>query len=350
MSHGYVPVQWNARKKAFDLFVVAGVLVYVAVFVGLSIMVHGANASSEDIVLMRATGSAAFVLLHVVLAIGPLARLDRRFAPLLYNRRHLGVTVFLLGLVHAALTSLVYFGFAEADPLWNMLENRAPEVQGVFPYFGMGALFVLFFMAATSHDFWQALLGNIPWKWLHMAVYAAYLLLVLHVGYGVLRSETSLLAPALVGLGVTVLSGLHLAAARGSTREDALPSTEPESAGTWVDAGAPEAIMLNRAKGVRMPSGERIAVVRHRYGYSALSGICAHQAGPLYEGRVIDDCLTCPWHGFQYRPEDGQSPPPFEEKLSTYRMRLKSGRLQVLDQPHPAGTAIPPLVLESDHG
>ncbi|MEM6369106.1 MAG: Rieske 2Fe-2S domain-containing protein [Myxococcota bacterium] len=349
MSHGYVPVQWNARKKAFDYFVLAGVLAYVGVFVGLSIAIHGANAPSEDIVLIRATGSAAFVLLHGVLAIGPLARLDRRFTPLLYNRRHLGVTVFLLGFVHATLTSLVYFGFAESDPLWNILENRAPEVQGIFPYFGLAAFLILFLMAATSHDFWQALLGNIPWKWLHMAVYLAYVLLVLHVAYGVMRSETDLWAPTLVGLGILGLSALHLAAARVSTRGDALLETKSEDEGVWVDAGAPESIALERAKGVRLPSGERIAVVHHREGYSALSGVCAHQAGPLYEGRVIDDCLTCPWHGYQYRPENGQSPPPFEERLPTYRLRLRSGRLQVLDQPQPPGTPIPPLVMESEH-
>src|SRR2546428_6173232 len=44
--------------------------------------------------IIRAAGSAAFLLLHVVLCIGPLCRLDSRFLPLLYNRRHLGVVTF----------------------------------------------------------------------------------------------------------------------------------------------------------------------------------------------------------------------------------------------------------------
>jgi hypothetical protein len=43
----------------------------------------------------------AFLLLHIVLCIGPLCRLDPKFLPLLYNRRHLGVVTFLLGAIHS---------------------------------------------------------------------------------------------------------------------------------------------------------------------------------------------------------------------------------------------------------
>ena len=25
----------------------------------------------------------------------------------------------------------------------------------------------------------------------------------------------------------------------------------------------------------------------------------------------MDGCITCPWHGYQYLPHNGQSPPPF---------------------------------------
>ena len=40
-------------------------------------------------------------MLTIILSIGPLARLDRRFLPLLYNRRHFGVLTFLVALAHA---------------------------------------------------------------------------------------------------------------------------------------------------------------------------------------------------------------------------------------------------------
>ena len=62
-----------------------------------------------------------------------------------------------------------------------------------FPFqsFGLGALLILFVMAATSHDFWLHNLTAPVWKTLHMAVYVAYGLLVGHVLFGVAQQETA---------------------------------------------------------------------------------------------------------------------------------------------------------------
>ena len=46
----------------------------------------------------------------------------------------------------------------------------------------IGLCLILFLMAATSHDFWLVVCTPRVWKGLHMAVYAAYALLVGHVG------------------------------------------------------------------------------------------------------------------------------------------------------------------------
>ena len=75
-----------------------GLALYLGVFVGVGALVHP-NATAETL-LIRGLGTAALLLLHVILCIGPLCRLDRRFLPLLYNRRHLGVTMFVLALAH----------------------------------------------------------------------------------------------------------------------------------------------------------------------------------------------------------------------------------------------------------
>jgi sulfoxide reductase heme-binding subunit YedZ len=48
--------------------------------------------------------------------------------------------------------------------------------------------------------------------------------------------------------------------------------------------------------------------------------------------------VTCPWHGFQYRLEDGRAPAPFTEKLATYRVRLRAGAVEVDPRPLPPGT------------
>src|SRR5690606_22288973 len=94
-----------------------------------------------------------------------------------------------------------------------------------------------------------------------------------------------------------------------------------------------------------MVGGERIAVFRHEGTLSCVSNVCAHQNGPLGEGTIVDGCITCPWHGYQYRPEDGQSPPPFTEKIPTFNLRVIEGRVQVDPRPNPAGTRVEPVVI-----
>jgi phenylpropionate dioxygenase-like ring-hydroxylating dioxygenase large terminal subunit len=75
---------------------------------------------------------------------------------------------------------------------------------------------------------------------------------------------------------------------------------------------------------------------------SRVAFVCAHQRGPLGEGEIIDGCITCPWHGWEYRPRDGQAPPPFTEKIATYRVRVEHRRILLDPEPLPPGTAVEP--------
>src|SRR5512146_1169481 len=98
MSIGYRAAGWNRTKRIYHAILAAGLLVYLGACVGVGSLLHP-NATAETL-LIRGLGTAALLLLHVILCIGPLCRLDRRFLPLLYNRRHLGVLTFGLGLAH----------------------------------------------------------------------------------------------------------------------------------------------------------------------------------------------------------------------------------------------------------
>ena len=101
MGVEYVSVQWNRQKKFYDVVLIGGVAAYLVVFSVLTKLLF--TPVTDEIMLIRAFGTGAFLLLHVILCIGPLCRLNPKFLPMLYNRRHAGVTCFLLGLIHAAL-------------------------------------------------------------------------------------------------------------------------------------------------------------------------------------------------------------------------------------------------------
>ncbi|MEM9054380.1 MAG: Rieske 2Fe-2S domain-containing protein [Pseudomonadota bacterium] len=347
MSHDYKAVQWTPFKKRFDLWMLSGIAVYLAGFIAVSYLAQPEGDSFTPIqALLRATGTLAFLLLTFILCIGPLARLTGRFKPFLYNRRHLGVTTFLIALVHAGLVILWYHGFAEMNPLVSVfVSNPRYESFVGFPFEVLGfiALIIMFLMAATSHDFWNANLGPGAWKALHMGVYLAYALLIAHVALGAIQFEKSPVYVALLATGALTVVSLHLFTGVASFR-----SADPAETDGWIKVASVTDMEEARAKIVKPKSGEAIAVFRDGDKISAVSNVCRHQGGPLGEGKIVDGCITCPWHGFQYRMEDGQSPPPFTEKIATYETRIVEGAVYVNPVPNAPGTPQSPSRIGAD--
>jgi nitrite reductase/ring-hydroxylating ferredoxin subunit/DMSO/TMAO reductase YedYZ heme-binding membrane subunit len=309
---------------------------------------------TDEIMLMRAFGTAAFVLLHVILCIGPLCRLNPKFLPLLYNRRHAGVTMCLLGLIHATLVVLTYHAGGDTNPILAIFISTpvtGPFAGVPFQPFGFFALVILVLMAATSHDFWLANLSAPVWKTLHMLVYIAYALLVLHVAFGVLQSELNPVYVAGLGLGFVTVLGLHIAAGLRelpADRDVSRKTRAPVPMEGFVEVCSVAEIPEKRARIVCL-SGERVAIFRYDGKVSAVSNVCQHQNGPLGEGRILDGCITCPWHGYQYLPETGASPPPFVEKVPTFNVRVLNGRVWIHSRPNPPGVrAEPAAIIENE--
>lgn len=55
---------------------------------------------------------------------------------------------------------------------------------------------------------------------------------------------------------------------------------------------------------------------------SVIDGMCPHQGGPLAEGTLEGNIVTCPWHGWQFDVQTGETTlrgklkqPVFEVKL-----------------------------------
>jgi nitrite reductase/ring-hydroxylating ferredoxin subunit/DMSO/TMAO reductase YedYZ heme-binding membrane subunit len=348
MTVGYKAVGWNRQKKIYDAIILGGVLFYLGVFVaaGLLIRPHG----TFETLLIRALGTAALLLLHIILSIGPLCRLNRKFLPLLYNRRHLGVTMFVLALLHGMLSVFQFHALGDTNPLLSLLSaNTRFDSLSQFPFeiLGVAALVILFLMAATSHDFWLVNLSAPVWKRLHMLVYLAYGLLVMHVALGVLQSETHPTLALLLGLGVTWILGLHLVAGlreRETDRELANPGEND-----LVDVCGVDEIEDPGSRIITL-AGDRLAIFRYDGKISALSNACKHQNGPLGEGRIVNGCVVCPWHGYEYRLASGQSPPPFTEKVPTFRVQLREGRVLVDPEPLPPGTPVEPAEIGGPSG
>lgn len=340
MSVQYQAVQWNRQKRWYDITLVAGVALFLAGFA--LVTLHRFPFITPEILIIRASAAAAFVLLHIILGIGPLCRLNPKFLPLLYNRRHAGVTLFLLTLIHAVMVIATYHAGGNLNAILNIFAASplTHSVAGIpFQPFGFFALLILFLMAATSHDFWLANLTAPVWKALHMLVYFAYALLVLHVTFGALQGELSQVYVAAMGTGLAIVLSLHLLAAFKEKNLDRESDATTDDG--FVDACGVAEIPENRARIVTV-AGERVAIFKYENKISAVSNVCQHQNGPLGEGKIVAGCITCPWHGYQYLPETGGSPPPFAERVPTFNVRVRDGRVLIHPKPNPPGTRAEP--------
>lgn len=344
MSVKYIPVQWNRNKWIYDGFLLAAVGLFLWVFIYLtpSWLSHERPINAQ-VHNARAFGACAFLMLTFILCIGPLARLDQRFLPLLYNRRHFGVITVFVVITHAGYIVDWYFAFSKSNKYEALLFSNTSYWQLIgFPFeiFGIFGLLVLLILSTTSHDFWMKFLTPRVWKTLHYLIYPAYASVVAHVGFGVIQDAQNDMFTWMVAIGAGTVIVLHLVAARHEAQADGLAISASDG---WVEVCDVSEIREGFARIARLPGGDRVAVFRQQDRLSAISNACAHQNGPLGEGRVVDCLVTCPWHGFQYDVTNGRSPAPFTEKVPTYQVALRGMKVMVDPNANPPGTPVDPV-------
>lgn len=347
MSVKYIPVQWNRNKWHYDAVMLAGVVGFLTIFLFVSpeLLSHEFPINPQ-VHNARAFGACAFVMLTIILCIGPLARIDPRFLPLLYNRRHFGVMTTFVAITHASYILNWYFAFSRSDKYEALLfANTSYGQLAGFPFeiFGVFALLCLLVLAATSHDFWMKFLTPPVWKRMHSLIYFAYVAVVAHVSLGILQDQQNHTFTVIFIGGGLAVAGLHAYAALHDWRRGDELGHDMNG---WVDVCDAGEIVQGFAKVKILPGGFRVAVFNQGGKLSAISNACAHQNGPLGEGKVIDCLVTCPWHGFQYDVTNGRSPPPFTEMVPTYNIRLNGTVVQVHRDANPPGTYVEPVPIQ----
>ena len=279
------------------------------------------SRSDLDVFLVQATALLTFLFLSTAIGLGPLARLWRPATRLVYNRRHLGVTTWMLAVFHAGV--VMHYGNSWKPA--NVLEVLPGQTVLHIPFtlFGVGALTVLTAMALTSWDHFLHAWTPPCWKRLHMAVYPAYGLVVIHFTARFAGDPPVAWRPlVLLWLVALAAAALHLAAALTEARGD---RPAPAAADGLVLLGTFMDLPEGHARTVHV-DGERIAVVRSNGALCAISNVCPHQNGPLGEGVVRDGYLECPWHGYQFDPCTGLGPPGFTDSVPRSELVTNGGK------------------------
>ncbi len=77
---------------------------------------------------------------------------------------------------------------------------------------------------------------------------------------------------------------------------------------------------------LREIDGLKLALVRAGDAVYAIGDTCAHQGGPLSEGKLYGTRLACPWHGWSYDVKTGVCLFPARGgRVPSYPVRIEDG-------------------------
>jgi len=77
--------------------------------------------------------------------------------------------------------------------------------------------------------------------------------------------------------------------------------------------------------------GDEVVIANVAGAFFAFSDTCTHDGGPLSDGELEGDIVTCPWHftPFNVRTGEAQEGGVTDEPIPTYEVRVEGDEIQV---------------------
>lgn len=96
----------------------------------------------------------------------------------------------------------------------------------------------------------------------------------------------------------------------------------------FVEVAKVSDVPLGRVKAVTI-DGHTIAIYHTADGFFATDNTCPHRGGPLAEGDLVQNEITCPWHLWGFDVVSGVCPGNPEISLKTHELRIEGDSVQV---------------------
>ena len=274
---------------------------------------------------------------------GVAATMERAFAPLLDEDAPRGPRDFLYGTwlghsLHAAVIP-VPVGSWSATMLFDLIgEERAADLTLALGLVGAAGA------AVTGAAQWQDTTNQeAPRRLgaLHALLNVAATGLM--AGSWLMRRQgkrTSGVALSTLGLGVNLASawlGGELAYELGIGVNHAAFEDPPTD---WTDVAALDDLTDGTARRVEA-DGTPVLLLRQGDRIHAIGATCPHLGGPLDEGSIDGETVTCPWHGSVFKLSDGALVHgPSMYPAAAYEVRLQNDRIEIRANAERAGAVL----------
>jgi nitrite reductase/ring-hydroxylating ferredoxin subunit len=96
----------------------------------------------------------------------------------------------------------------------------------------------------------------------------------------------------------------------------------------FVGVGRLDEFTPGRGKMV-VVDGRHVALFRLGNEFHALDNMCLHRGGPLCEGPIENNVVTCPWHGWSYQIQTGMMVQDPRVGVSRHEVRIDGDRVSV---------------------
>lgn len=97
---------------------------------------------------------------------------------------------------------------------------------------------------------------------------------------------------------------------------------------TFVAVGRIDEFEPGRGK-MAVVNGRHVAVFRLGDEFFAIDNLCLHRGGPLCDGQIDNDVVTCPWHGWSYEIRTGTMVQDPRVGVSKHDVRVDDDRVSV---------------------
>jgi nitrite reductase/ring-hydroxylating ferredoxin subunit len=97
----------------------------------------------------------------------------------------------------------------------------------------------------------------------------------------------------------------------------------------FVKVARTDEVTPGQAKLVEV-GGKEIALFNVAGSFHAIDNNCTHVGGPLCEGELDGNEVTCPWHGATFDVTSGAAlGPPASAAVSRYNVRIEGSEIEV---------------------
>ena len=109
----------------------------------------------------------------------------------------------------------------------------------------------------------------------------------------------------------------------------------------WTDVAAAATIFPTGSRTASRSDGTPVLLLRQGDRIRAIGATCPHLGGPLDEGPIEGDTVTCPWHGSVFSLDDGALiHGPAMMPVAAYEVRVEDGRIAIRANAERAGALL----------